>query len=363
MIKILVIEDDASVRSSLIELLKEEGFDTYDAENGRIGIEKAKEIFPDLIISDILMPEVDGYGVLEEMQKDSTTSSIPFIFLSARTEITDIRTGMNIGADDYLTKPYKAEDLLNAIRTRLQKKTNSEKKLNDIFQSISMSLPHELRTPLIAVIGYSQIMKEDLNELKPGDVFEMADRINSSGYELLRLVEKFLIYSRMEVLSALHKRYDIINGSYINNLDALISEIAAQLAEKQNRLNDLKLNLAEASIRMSEDHFRILITELIENAFKYSLQGDTIEITSIADDTFCEINIKDNGIGMTAGQINEIGMFRQFDRQKNCQRGTGLGLSTVYKIAEIYKIGIKIESEPGVSTLIKVFIPVKHKTD
>ncbi len=358
--KILVIEDDASVRSSLIELLNEEGFDTYDAENGRLGIEKAKEIYPDLIISDILMPEVDGYGVLEEMQKDPATSSIPFIFLSARTEPTDIRAGMNIGADDYLTKPYKADDLLSAVRSRLQKKNVSEQKLNDIFKSISMSLPHELRTPLIAVIGYSQIIKEDLHDLKPDDVYDMAERINSSGYELLRLVEKFLIYSRMEVLGALHKKYDIINGSHIDDVDNLISQLATEHAEKQNRLNDLKLELTEASIKMSEDHFRVLISELIENAFKFSKQGDAIEITSVVDDTFCEINIKDNGIGMTGSQINEIGTLRQFDRQKNCQTGTGLGLSIVHKIAEIYKTGIKIESEPGVSTTVKVFIPIKH---
>ncbi len=120
--RILVIEDNTSVRRNLIELLNEEGFETYEAENGRIGIEKAKQIYPDLIISDIVMPEADGYTVFKELHQNAVTSLIPFIFLTAMTEINDLRTGLNIGADSYLTKPYKADYLLAVITSRLKEK-------------------------------------------------------------------------------------------------------------------------------------------------------------------------------------------------------------------------------------------------
>ncbi|MFZ0456580.1 MAG: response regulator [Ignavibacteriaceae bacterium] len=119
--RILVIEDDSSVRSNLIELLNEEGYETFEAENGKIGINLAKKVHPHLIISDILMPEVNGYEVLLELQKNESTASIPFIFLSAFTDISNIKRGTREGADDYLTKPYKTKDFLNAVYSRLKK--------------------------------------------------------------------------------------------------------------------------------------------------------------------------------------------------------------------------------------------------
>ena len=119
--KILVIEDDNSIRSNIIELLNEEGFDTFEAKNGRIGISLGKKVQPDLIISDILMPEINGYEILLELQKDECTASIPFIFLSALADISNIKRDNKEDADNYLTKPYKTRDLLNAVYSRLKK--------------------------------------------------------------------------------------------------------------------------------------------------------------------------------------------------------------------------------------------------
>ena len=196
--KILVIEDEFLVRANIVELLNEEGFETFEAENGKIGIDLAKRIFPDLIISDILMPEINGYEVLLELQKDIKTSSIPFIFLSALANESHIRMGMRDGADDYLTKPYKASDLLDTIYSRLNKRKKFDQKIAEIFKSITVSLPLELRNPLISVIGLSQIIKEDIKTLKLNDISKMAEKINASGYELLGLIEKFLQYNILE---------------------------------------------------------------------------------------------------------------------------------------------------------------------
>jgi len=119
--KILFIEDDTVVRENTAELLELSDFEVITASNGKIGVALAKKEKPDIVVCDIMMPELDGYGVLQALAEDPETMLIPFIFLSARTEHKDIRRGMDLGADDYLTKPFEEEELLSAIESRLAK--------------------------------------------------------------------------------------------------------------------------------------------------------------------------------------------------------------------------------------------------
>ena len=119
--KILVIEDDNSVRESLIELLELAGYEVINSTDGIEGIKSIRLSLPDLIICDISMPRMDGYAVLNELNKNPETSWIPFLFLTAKTELKDIRYGMQLGADDYLFKPFAANDLLTSVETRLSK--------------------------------------------------------------------------------------------------------------------------------------------------------------------------------------------------------------------------------------------------
>ena len=119
--KILLIEDDVTVRENTAELLELSDYEVITAANGKLGIEKAKQDLPDIIVCDIMMPETDGYGVLQALSQYQDTLNIPFIFLSAKTEHKDIRKGMDLGADDYLTKPFEEEELLSAIESRLAK--------------------------------------------------------------------------------------------------------------------------------------------------------------------------------------------------------------------------------------------------
>jgi two-component system LytT family response regulator len=121
MSKILILEDDETVRLPLIDLLEAENYTVIAAPDGKQGVELARREKPDLIVSDIMMPEMDGYAVFEALQKDPITAVIPFIFLSAKTDPSDIRVGLGLGADDYLTKPFEQEDLLDSIQTRLNK--------------------------------------------------------------------------------------------------------------------------------------------------------------------------------------------------------------------------------------------------
>jgi DNA-binding response OmpR family regulator len=119
--KVLLIEDDLSLRENTAELLELAGYEVVMAPNGKIGVDYAKSSMPNIIVCDIMMPEMDGYGVLEVLSADDATTHIPFIFLSAKTERSEIRKGMDLGADDYLTKPFEEEELLSALESRLAK--------------------------------------------------------------------------------------------------------------------------------------------------------------------------------------------------------------------------------------------------
>jgi DNA-binding NarL/FixJ family response regulator len=119
--KILVIEDEPEMRRNLATILRLENFQPLAAENGRIGVELAKRELPDVILCDVMMPELDGHGVLQALRADANTAAIPFIFLTAKGEREDLRAGMNLGADDYLTKPVPKAELLQAIAARLKR--------------------------------------------------------------------------------------------------------------------------------------------------------------------------------------------------------------------------------------------------
>lgn len=126
MVKILIIEDEVEIRSNLVELLGLEGYDVVSADNGVTGLLGAMENTPDLIICDVMMPELDGYDVLQALRQDPKTLTIPFLFLTALADKGDIRRGMALGADDYLTKPFTRNDILTAVESRLQRQAASQ---------------------------------------------------------------------------------------------------------------------------------------------------------------------------------------------------------------------------------------------
>ncbi|MEZ4987225.1 MAG: response regulator [Saprospiraceae bacterium] len=128
--RILVIEDNTEVRENLVEILELFGYAVEEAENGVIGVEKAVAAPPDLILCDVMMPELDGYGVLKILSQKDSTMAIPFIFLTARTEKEDLRRGMNLGADDYLTKPVYKDELLEVVQNRLAKHERLQQQMN-----------------------------------------------------------------------------------------------------------------------------------------------------------------------------------------------------------------------------------------
>jgi CRP-like cAMP-binding protein/CheY-like chemotaxis protein len=134
--RILIIEDNNDIRESTTEILELTGYEVLQADNGKAGIDQAQQHQPDLILCDIMMPELDGYGVLYMLGKNPDTASIPFIFLTAKAERVDFRKGMEMGADDYLTKPFDDIELLNAIESRLSKKEKQKAYYSKSLQTI-----------------------------------------------------------------------------------------------------------------------------------------------------------------------------------------------------------------------------------
>jgi CRP-like cAMP-binding protein/ActR/RegA family two-component response regulator len=155
--KVLIIEDNTDIRENIVEILELAGYAVFDADNGKVGVDLAMKNIPDIILCDIMMPELDGYGVLYMLNKHPETAAIPFIFLTAKAERVDLRKGMEMGADDYLTKPFDDMELLNAIESRLKKK---EAQLN--FYSKSLE---QLNT-LVAKSGGLAELKQIIQERK-----------------------------------------------------------------------------------------------------------------------------------------------------------------------------------------------------
>src|ERR1700730_12143644 len=146
MLRLLVIDDHDEIRENIAEILSLAGYETFTAKNGKKGVEIALKENPDLVICDIMMPELDGYGVLHLLRKNPGTENTPFIFITAKTERTDFRKGMEMGADDYITKPFDDIELLNAIEIRLKKYdiiqakyAAGEKGANDLMKDLNES--------------------------------------------------------------------------------------------------------------------------------------------------------------------------------------------------------------------------------
>ncbi|TVP62533.1 MAG: EAL domain-containing protein [Nodularia sp. (in: Bacteria)] len=164
MIKILVIEDEESVRENILDLLESENFETITAANGTIGIYLAISAVPDLILCDMMMPEIDGYGVLKALRQEPLTVTIPFIFLTAKSAKADFRQGMNMGADDYLTKPFTRAELLSAINNRLERQATLKKYLSVSHQTAMTTFSPKMQ--LLEMNLYRVIHEEKFEEFE-----------------------------------------------------------------------------------------------------------------------------------------------------------------------------------------------------
>lgn len=342
--KILVVEDSDDLRENIISLLEINDYDVIVAENGYDGLQLAIKEIPDLIISDRMMPIMEGTQMLQELRNNSITSNIPFIFLTAKSSKADIRDGMNYGADDYLPKPFEANDLLTAVKTRLTKKIKTDEILNKVYKNISQSIPHELRTPLVSIQGFTNIIIDEIETIDRDTIKDMSMMIKNASIRLHRTIEKFILFTEAELMLKDRKSYARISTG-LTKIDKTAIELFIDNKTKNSETKHLfELNVNECSVKIWDEHFKVVLNELIDNAIKFSYPEKTIEIYSKENADTYTLVIKNYGRGMTEEEINNASPFIQHNRSYYEQQGNGLGLAITQRIADFYNVKLEMHS-------------------
>jgi two-component system, sensor histidine kinase and response regulator len=357
--KILVIEDENLIRESIVDVLEEEGYQCIQAENGHSGIVSAKKYLPDIILCDIKMPEINGHQVLAALREEPSTSTIPFVFISALVDKKDFRTGMELGADDYITKPFTNEELINSVKMRLAKNDEIKARLNELKKNIAQSLPHELRTPLISILGYAQLLMDRHKEIYGDQIYEFAKTIHESGLRLHRLIQNFIIYSRLELLGLSSKTGSNKKVQISSITKPFVKSILENIASRYKRLDDLETDIKDTTVKMSMEDIAVITEEIVDNAFKFSNSNTKVSVNIYNDNDNFIMTVSDSGRGMNTEQITQIGAYVQFERGKYEQQGSGLGLTISKKMVELHGGTFNIKSVYGKKTVVITTIPSK----
>lgn len=359
--KILVIDDEEWLREMVQLALSQKGYEVLEAENGSVGIERARKELPDLILCDVNMEKVDGYHTLSSLRNEPTTAAIPFILMTGLADNAGMRHGMELGADDYLPKPFTLDALYAAVRARLKKaqtmRDEAERKLADLRDNISMMLPHEMRTPLNGILAYGEILMADSATLQATEIAEMGEVIYQSGRRLERLTENFLIFAQIEMMMADPQKAHLLRGKPTEFPARLVEEHAARQAEEMHRGSDLRLELADSLAPISEEYLGKIVDELVQNAFKFSSTGSPVQVKLSDSGDAILLLVEDKGRGFSPEHIAKIGAYMQFDRKMHEQQGLGLGLTIARRLTELHGGTLTIQSEPDKGTAITVRIP------
>ncbi len=360
--RILVIEDNDSLREEIAVVLEIEGYTVATAENGRIGLERIKEVGPDLVICDLMMPEMDGFETLKAIRADPEIEALPVIILTAREERQDMRRGMELGADDYIMKPFKIGDLLRGVNAAFEKharvERHSEAKLEQLREHVAQILPHELRTPLALIMGYAEMLADSNAAVPQQDVASLAQQILGAGQRLNRMSENALLYIQLELLR--NGRGDVATQGIRTptRVSDVVSVHARAKAAAYGRDADLVLDLKESSTSVNRAYVEKIVDELVDNALKFSRPHTQIRISTASEGAAAVLRVSDSGQGMTADQIAGIGGFVQFERSVREQQGLGLGLSIVKGVATIWGGTMTIESTVGAGTTVTLSLPL-----
>ena len=364
MTKILVIEDEQPLLEEILETLSFEGFQTVGALDGNAGLEMVYDFKPDLIISDIAMPEMDGFGVLERLRQNAATAVLPLIFLTAKAERIFMRQGMELGADDYLTKPFTNAELLAAVRTRL----NRQHTMAEVGQSQVDSLKHqlastialELRTPLHLLSFVNVMLSDYLDSMSPEDVQEVLNSLAYGSQRMGHVVEQMTMYTALEA--------NMVTAQGISEhgvpvaVGPLLEDAATQARQFVYRDVNIpvQVDTPPKGIRVHADKSALkhVLAEIISNALKFSSDGDMVQIGYDYDDTWVWISVTDSGIGISTDECaRATEAFYQIGREIREQQGTGLGLTLAQRMIELHGGALHIDSVQGQGTRVEVTLP------
>lgn len=369
MTTILIIEDEAPIREEVRDWLQFEKFEVLDAENGRLGLQLALMHKPDLILCDIAMPEMDGYEILLEIRSNPTLGNLPFVFLTAAADRESMRKGMNLGADDYLTKPFTHVDLLNAVHTRLQKHATQtaqqqkkveilnialqeERKKQLLKSRLIAMFSHDCRNPLTLILLASDILSEGEDKLSADRKQRQHNRIRGSVHLLLQMLDDMLLVAEMESGYLKFSPEPLL-------LAAFTKEIVEEFQMIDQNMHQFTLhNLLQGNVEVDRKLFRQILANLLSNAIKYSQPNTEICINLYENEGSIFLEVRDHGMGIPEESLPLL--FHPFHRAGNAKqiKGSGLGLHIVKECVNHHQGDIKVHSQLNQGTTFIVRLPL-----
>lgn len=371
MTKILVIEDEQPLREEIMDWLMFEGYDCVEAADGQAGLQAALQFQPDAILCDIMMPYLDGYGVLMEVQGRPQLVDTVFIFMTAKTAYEDVRRGMTLGVDDYLTKPFRREELLQAIQAQIAKKQlrrqeyqlqietlmdrlAQEQESLVLRERVVAMLVHDFRNPISGIISSTNLLKTYGARFTEEERIIRLDRIERSAYCLTEMLEEVLLTAQMESGNLVFNPDMLDLGRFLEEITQdfeSVSQGSHQFAVQREPLPFIK-----ADPRLVKH----LLMNLISNAVKYSPMNSRIELTLRLTPDGVLLTVRDEGYGIPADDLPHI--FEAFHRAKNTQhiKGTGLGLAMIKKVVELHGWLIEVSSRVNEGSEFQILIPMER---
>ena len=361
---ILVVEDNPTMAEGICDVLEMQGYAVISALNGVEALSRMEESHVDLILADIMMPLMDGYDLYRKVRERSEWTTIPFVFLTARGQKEDIRLGKQLGADDYLPKPFDPDDLAVVVEAKLRRaeevREAAEQKVDDLKQGILNALSHEFRTPLTYIQGYTDLLLDGDPASEPQIFKDFLERIRAGSRRIHSLVEDFIFLVSLEsgeIASA------ISEGGLVTDL---MPTLRATISAFEQVMSDkgITLHTEWPSGLPPVFAYAPLISDalgrLLDNAIKFAPKSEgEIWVSAKEIDSQVRITFRDNGIGIPAEEQTRIfDRFYQVNRSLYEQQGVGLGLPIAQSIVELHQGTIEVESALGKGSTFTIVLPV-----
>jgi two-component system sensor histidine kinase/response regulator len=341
--KILIVDDTPKNIQVLGSILRERGFEINVATNGREAVETAEKIIPDIILLDIMMPVMDGYEACKILKASESTSSIPIIFLTAKTEAQDILQGFELGAADYVTKPFNSGELLARVNTHLEIALNRKKisEQNLDRKILIQVIGHDLTNPLSGIKGIVEVY-EYVNDI--AEVKELLPFLKSGVESALNIVE---LIRTLEMIDSGDREWSLAHLRVLDSIQQSYDSLKDKYQDKEIIFNfDIKED--DCVIAEKTSLIQSVFVNLLDNAFKFTNKNGEVNIKGEPgkDDTYV-LKIRDNGMGMDKAILNNLFSLETKSTRPGTmgELGIGFGLLVVKRFMDIYEGVIKIDSE------------------
>jgi signal transduction histidine kinase len=361
---IMVVDDVAENLQVLGNILHKEGFNISFAQDGRQALEIISEVLPDLVLLDISMPEMDGFEVCDILKKNDITKSIPVIFLTARTETESMVHGFNLGAVDYITKPFNPQELLARVKAHLEIKFSRDiihqqneklKEMNTTKDKFFSIIAHDLRNPFTVLLSSCELLllfleKNDIEKVKLNAI----RMLNSSKRGFL-LLQNLLEWAQSQLGNTKFTPVNLMLKNLVSETSQFIENYANNKEIKiQNEVPDALQITADIAL------LQFVIRNLLTNAIKFTSKGGIVTIKASTNEYLTEISIFDTGIGMAKETQDKLFRIdtKVSSNGTNGETGTGLGLILCKEFVEKHGGNIFVESELGKGSVFKFTIPV-----